>query len=76
MDKTTMMKAALIFFVLSIAVFLFSFRYFHYSKENGLLGREYHKEANKPVVSMLWGILGTDLLCVSIVFFVLGLLNK
>ena len=75
MDKAMMMKAALVFLILALADFVFTFRYFHYAKDNGLLGREYHKETRKPLVAMLWGVLGADLLFASIVFFVLGLLK-
>ena len=41
MEKAMMLKAAWIFLILSIAMLAFTFRYFHYSKENGLLGTEY-----------------------------------
>ena len=75
MDKAMMMKAALIFLVLALADFVFTFRYYHYAKDNGLLGREFSEETKKPLVSVLWGVLGADLLFASIVFFVLGLLK-
>ena len=54
MEKAMMLKAAWIFLIMSIAMLAFTFRYFHYSKENGLLGTEYHKKTIKPFVSMLF----------------------
>ena len=75
MDKAMMMKAALIFLVLALADFVFTFRYYHYAKDNGLLGSEFNEETKKPLVSVLWGVLGADLLFASIVLFVLGLLK-
>ena len=75
MDKAMMMKAALIFLALALADFVFTFRYYHYAKDNGLLGKEFNEETKKPLVSVLWGVLGADLLFASIVFFVLGLLK-
>ena len=76
MEKAMMLKAAWIFLIMSIAMLAFTFRYFHYSKENGLLGTEYHKKTIKPFVSMLFGVLGANLLFASIVFFVLAMLQN
>ena len=76
MEKAMMVNAALIFLIMAVAMLAFTFRYFHYSKENGLLGTEYHKKTIKPFVSMLFGVLGANLLFASIVFFVLGMLQN
>ena len=76
MGKAIMMKSSLVLLVLAIAELFFTFIYFHYAKDNCLLGREYSKKPRKPVVSLLFGVLGADLMAASIVFFVLGLVWK
>jgi len=76
MGKAIMMKSALLLLVLAAAELFFTFIYFHYAKDNGLIGREYSKQSRKPVVSLLFGVLGADLMAASIVFFVLGLVWK
>lgn len=76
MEKAIMMKSAFVLLVLATAELFFTFIYFHYAKDNCLIGREYSEQPRKPVVSLLFGVLGADLLAASIVLFVLGLVWK
>ena len=76
MEKALFLKAAPVLLVLSVAELYFTFWYYHHAKDNGLPGREYHKQTKKPLVSGLFGVLGADLLAASVVFFVLWLLSK
>ena len=75
MDRGTCIRAAFILLVLSVAELYFTFWYFHHATDNGLPGRAYHAETKKPTVSLLFGVLGADLMAASFVFFVLGILS-
>ena len=76
MRKKRCLSASGILFLIASAVFAFSYRYFHYAKENGLLGKTFHKKPNKPFVSMLFGVWAVVLLASSVVSLVYGLLEK
>ena len=73
MEKSVFLKASGILFLIALGVFLFTFYYYHYAKDNGLLGKTYHETAKKPFVTLLFGILGTVLLAASIICLVFGL---
>ena len=75
MTGAQLLLAAGILFLLAIADFLFTLHYFHHAKENGMPGGSYSKEPRKPLISLLFGILGTVLLAASMISLVFGLLK-
>ena len=75
MEKSTLLSASGVLFLVALAVFVFSFFYYHYANEKGLLGKTFHKKPTKPFVSFLFGILGTVILAssiISLVFWLVG----
>ena len=71
--KENYLYISLILFGLSLIFFVLTYICFHYVGENGLAGKEFHKECRKPFVSNLFGIFSTMLLTSSIIFLLLGL---
>ena len=76
MGKSVLMRASAVLLLIALVVLVFSYFYYHYSQDNALLGKEYHEETKKPLVSLLFGILGTVLFASSIISLVFGLLMK
>lgn len=74
MEKTAFFPASGILFLISLAVFVFTYFYYHYADEKALFGRTYCRETKKPLISLLFGILGTVLLASSIICLVFGFL--
>ena len=75
-SQSVFLSASGILFLVAQAVFVFTFIYYHYSKDNGLFGKIFHRETNKPFISLLFGILGTVILAVAVIFLVFGLIVR
>jgi heme/copper-type cytochrome/quinol oxidase subunit 1 len=76
MTKTNYLTASGILFLIAFIVFAFTFYFFHFIRENGLPGRQYYKNPNKPFISLLFGVLGTVLFAAAIVCLVFGLVMQ
>ena len=53
-------------FVLAIGIFVFSFFLFHYVMPDGTITLVFQEKPGKPMVTLLWSILGTCFLFSSI----------
>ena len=68
-----MLTAAGILFLLSLLLFVLDYFVFHYLKSDLRFRGPFRKEAEKPFLAMLVGVLAVDLLAAAIVLLVLRL---
>jgi len=65
MMKNRLLKFALINFILAVLTFVITYFFFHYVTDAGITGVK-QEEAGKPLVTYLFGVLGTLFLFSSI----------
>ena len=63
---------ALISFILSVAIFVFTYFFFHYVGPDGMFTHVFHKEAAKPFVSQLLGTFGVMFLFGGVFSMLIG----
>ena len=69
--KKRLRRCAVVFFLLSLAVFGIDYFFFHYVTAGGIVSAAL-SEPDKPFVTLLIGVLGTDLLFASFASAVLA----
>lgn len=59
-------------FIISVAIFTFTYFMFHYLGPDGSFGHLYQEEPVKPFVTLLFGIWGVTFLFASVMSFLVG----
>ena len=73
--KQIMLNTSAILFAASVVVLVFTFFYFHFANEKGLLSKTFNKKPNKPFVSYMFGALGVVLFANAVTLLILGLFS-
>ena len=73
MNSEILLRASLTLFLISAVALSFTYRYFHYSTKRGTMGREFHRNSEKPFVSQMLGLLSVDLLAAALTLLVISL---
>ena len=72
--QQNLLLTSLTLFLISLGLFVFTFFVFHYLGSDVKFHKTFNKQAQKPFIANLFGMLATFLLASSIVILVLALI--